>query len=94
MNEKERYDLDLKELLFNHASAALSIYLDAEQKYHEHRNEKGFDGLKEIMQNRYQRFCGLWNLVEAAGLADEYQQWKEREQNSRASEMAASNEPV
>lgn len=81
MNEKEMYDLNLKELLFIHTSAALSIYLDAEQKYHEHLNEKGSDGLKEIMQNRYQRFCGLWNLIEAAGLADEYQQWKEREQN-------------
>lgn len=71
---------DLKLILFEHARKALDEYSAAELEFSPHALDAlngGFDGLKRIMRDRHQRFCAVWDVIEAAGLVEEYQAWKE-----------------
>jgi len=71
---------DLKLILFEQASKALGEYSAAELEFSPHALDAlngGFDGLKRIMHDRYERFCAVWDVIEAAELVDEYQAWKE-----------------
>lgn len=71
---------DLKLILFEHVRKALDEYRAAELEFSPHALDAlngGFDGLKRIMRDRYERFCAVWDVIEAAGLVDEYQAWKE-----------------
>ena len=58
---------DLKKILFIKAMAALEAYQAAVGA------RIGSDETKR----RHERFCAIWEVVEAAGLADEYERWKE-----------------
>lgn len=68
---------DLKDVLFRRTWVALTAYLDADKKLDEFKDVgPGFDGLKRIRHDRFQRFSALWELIEEAGLEGEYETWK------------------
>ena len=67
----------LKQTLFEKANKALEDFIVADHQLDTHIGMNGFQGVKSIRDARYQRFCGIWDVVEAAGLADEYEAWKE-----------------
>lgn len=68
---------DLKLILFEHARKALDEFAAAELEYAHHRSDVGFAGLRLIRNDRHQRFCAIWSVIETAELVDEYQAWKE-----------------
>lgn len=37
----------------------------------------GAVGMKQIRTVRHQRFCALWDVIEQAGLVEEYEVWKQ-----------------
>ena len=58
---------ELKKILFIKAMAALEAYQAAV-------TAKPSSGETKI---RHERFCAIWEIIEAAGLAGEYEIWKE-----------------
>lgn len=58
---------DLKKLLFIKAMAALEAYQAAV-------SAKPSSPETKI---RHERFCAIWDIIEAAGLDQEYEVWKE-----------------
>ena len=58
---------DLKKLLFIKTMAALEAYQVAVAAKPSAPETK----------IRHQRFCAIWEIIEDAGLADEYEKWKE-----------------
>lgn len=58
---------DLKKLLFIKAMAALEAYQAAVAAKPSAPETK----------IRHERFCAIWEIIEDAGLADEYEKWKE-----------------
>ena len=58
---------ELKKVLFIKAMAALTAYQTA----------VAMNPASTETKIRHERFCAIWDIVEAAGLADEYQAWKE-----------------
>ncbi len=58
---------DLKKLLFIKTMAALEAYQAAVAAKPSAPETK----------IRHQRFCAIWEIIEDAGLADEYEKWKE-----------------
>lgn len=67
----------LKETLFRSVYKALTDYAEADAKLDEFRGiGTGLDGLKQIRTVRHQRFCALWDVIEQAGLEEEYEVWK------------------
>ena len=58
---------NLKTILFIKASTALEAYQAA----------IGARVGSEETKRRHERFCAVWEIIEAARLADEYQAWKE-----------------
>ena len=68
---------DIKLTLFEKARKALEDYTAADHALELHIGLDGLDGMKKIRDARYQRFCALWDVIEDAGLVDEYQAWKE-----------------
>ena len=68
---------DLKRVLFEKTRKALDEYTAADLEYAHHCSDGGFAGLRSIRNDRHQRFCAIWSVIEAAELVDEYQAWKE-----------------
>lgn len=58
---------ELKKILFIKALAALEGYQAAIGA------KVGSDETKR----RHERFCAIWEIIESAGLEDEYEKWKE-----------------
>ena len=58
---------DLKKLLFIKTMAALEAYQAA----------VGARISSDETKRRHERFCAIWEIVEDAGLAEEYERWKE-----------------
>ncbi len=68
---------NLISVLFRKTYEALTAYTEADAKLDiEIGIGDGFSGLKQIRTVRYQRFCALWDVIEQAGLADEYEAWR------------------
>ena len=67
----------MKRILFEQARKALDEYVAADLEYSHHVLDGGFEGLRTIRRERHQRFCAIWDVVEAAGLVKDYQAWKE-----------------
>ena len=57
----------LKKILFIKANSALESY----------QASVGAAAHSPEAKRRHERFCAIWEIVEAAGLEDEYQRWKE-----------------
>ena len=67
----------LKETLFRSTYKALTAYAEADAELDEFRGiGTGLDDLKQIRTVRHQRFCALWDVIEQAGLEEEYETWK------------------
>ena len=58
---------DLQKVLFIKAMTALEAYQAA----------AGAGIASDEARRRHDRFCAVWEIIEAAGLADEYQVWQE-----------------
>lgn len=63
--------MNLKELVFFRAKAELDAY--------NHMNMSSIYTEAEVDAQR-DRFCAVWQIIEEAGLEDEYQTWKEAQQ--------------
>lgn len=68
---------DLKTVLFEKVSKALDEYTTADLAYAHHATDGCFEALRKNLHDRHQRFCAIWEVIEAAELVDEYQAWKE-----------------
>lgn len=58
---------DLKKILFIKALAALDSYQAAVKARYP----------SEEAKFRHERFCAIWDIIEEAGLDEEYEEWKE-----------------
>ena len=58
---------ELKKILFIKAVAALEAYQAAVKTRYP----------SEEAKYRHERFCAIWDVIEEAGLAEEYETWKE-----------------
>ncbi len=67
---------ELKLILFERTSKALDEYTDLDAKLEEQIGIGGW-GLKQKRDAAYERFCAIWDIVEEAGLVQEYKKWKE-----------------
>lgn len=58
---------ELKKILFIKAVAALEAY----------QASVGTRFPSEEAKRRHERFCAIWDIIEEAGLEEEYERWKE-----------------
>ena len=71
---------DLKTTLFDLTHKALTRYSEANAELESNRGYgPGWEGLRRICSIRQQRFCALWDVIEAAGLTDEYENWRNKQ---------------
>ena len=63
-------------VLFRNTYDALSAYTVADTELKAIGIGGETRGLQQIRTVRHQRFCALWDVIEQAGLADEYEAWK------------------
>ena len=67
---------NLINVLFRNTYDALTAYAEADAELKKCGGTGGgLNGLKQIRTVRHQRFCALWDVIEQAGLEDEYEAW-------------------
>lgn len=67
-----------KKTLFEKTFQALTLYSDANAELELHKGiGPTWTGLRSICHTRQERFCALWDVIEAAGLVDEYEAWRQ-----------------
>lgn len=64
-------------VLFRNTYDALNAYTVADAELKAIGIGSDTRGLQQIRTVRHQRFCALWDVIEQAGLANEYEAWKE-----------------
>ena len=70
-------DCNLKATLFSKTRKALDGYTAADHALELHIGRGDLDGIRKVRAARYNRFCALWDVIEAAELETEYEAWKE-----------------
>jgi len=69
---------NLINVLFRNTYDALTAFEEADAELEKFRGiGNGLNGLRQIRTVRHQRFNALWDVIEQAGLEDEYEAWRE-----------------
>ena len=70
-------------VLFRNTYDALNAYTVADTELKAIGSGSGTRGLQQIRTVRHQRFCALWDVIEQAGLEDEYDAWREASKQAK-----------
>ena len=68
----------LQEILFEHTLKALHTYSDAATREAASGGGPEFAGLRIITEVRRQRLATIFEVIEEAGLVEEYQEWRKQ----------------